>query len=214
MAAFRMKQRGMVMHEKLDKAAVSWRHLYCHLYRRHLSCRLPASLCLRLRMQQIICVYTQSACWWPLPVVQCWSGGGLAGVPVPTLAAAAARSLLPPQIEKLRLAAEMLPPDDGFQKAARLVEQAMQVHRPAGKVLVCGVPCLITSCCHLTTFPSFSSLTQRLPPMRTPAAVCALDPHRRLCHPLQVPEAACCLGVCCSLASIHSPNCCSLIRPP
>jgi hypothetical protein len=35
--------------------------------------------------------------------------------------------LLMPQIEKLRLAAEMLPPDDGHQKAARLVEQATQV---------------------------------------------------------------------------------------
>lgn len=31
------------------------------------------------------------------------------------------------QIEKLRLAAEMLPPNDSYQKAARLVEQAMQV---------------------------------------------------------------------------------------
>ncbi|KAL4855489.1 Transcription initiation factor TFIID subunit 1 [Chlorella vulgaris] len=49
-AAFRMKKRGLVMHEKLDKAA----------------------------------------------------------------------------IEKLRLAAEMLPPNDSYQKAARLVEQAMQ----------------------------------------------------------------------------------------
>lgn len=29
------------------------------------------------------------------------------------------------QIEKLRLAAEMLPPDESYQKAARLVEQAM-----------------------------------------------------------------------------------------
>lgn len=35
-------------------------------------------------------------------------------------------SLYTPQIEKLRLAAEMLPPDEGYQKAARLVEQAMQ----------------------------------------------------------------------------------------
>lgn len=31
----------------------------------------------------------------------------------------------PRQIEKLRLAAEMLPPDDATHKAARLVEQAL-----------------------------------------------------------------------------------------
>jgi hypothetical protein len=40
------------------------------------------------------------------------------------------------QIEKLRLAAEMLPPDDGHQKAARLVEQATQVSFPLYPLLL------------------------------------------------------------------------------
>ena len=36
------------------------------------------------------------------------------------------------QIEKLRLAAEMLPPEENSQKAARLVEQATQVRCHGG----------------------------------------------------------------------------------
>jgi hypothetical protein len=58
-AAFRMKQRGMVMHDKLDKAAVSWHHLFCHLY----SCLLLCSACspeCSLCTQLCVC----GACLW------------------------------------------------------------------------------------------------------------------------------------------------------
>ena len=67
-AAFRMKQRGMVMHDKLDKAAVSWRHLHCHPSCRLLPCSacchaLPAALlCLQLRMQQMQTAVCRKAC--------------------------------------------------------------------------------------------------------------------------------------------------------
>ena len=93
MAAFRMKQRGLVMHEKLDKAAVreAWM-LVC------------VSVC---------CIAGASfrAASWPCSIA--------AGPACPTRTPAS-------QVEKLRLAAEMLPPQEACQKAARLVEQAMQ----------------------------------------------------------------------------------------
>ena len=41
-----------------------------------------------------------------------------------------------PQIEKLRLAAEMLPPEENSQKAARLVEQATQVGCSGGSAVM------------------------------------------------------------------------------
>jgi hypothetical protein len=70
-AAFRMKQRGMVMHDKLDKAAVSWRHLYCDLSCRLLPCSACSSECTRGKR---LCV-EKLACGWPLPAVQGWFDG-------------------------------------------------------------------------------------------------------------------------------------------
>jgi hypothetical protein len=81
-----MKQRGLVMHEKLDKAAVR-------------------SVSLFIVVEEVLCFHGQSL--FTSTCVHCF----VVGV----------------QIEKLRLAAEMLPPNDSYQKAARLVEQAMQV---------------------------------------------------------------------------------------
>lgn len=97
-AAFRMKQRGLVLHEKLDKAAV------------------------RAFM---------------MPWLESLGGrGGLqarAGAARQAASPPSSRLTLPPwrapatppQVEKLRLAAEMLPPDEAVGRAARLVEQCL-----------------------------------------------------------------------------------------